>query len=98
MILTSEIGEQLKIKPKWLCGFISTVALPAVSGSGFKLMNGEAWGCHQPNHDNKKLDLVGLHCHIGTYIMAAWPYHTAATKLAELAVRLEKKSITCKIH
>jgi diaminopimelate decarboxylase len=39
----------------------------------------------------KKMDLVGLHCHIGTYMMTAAPYGVAATKLADLAVGLKRK-------
>jgi diaminopimelate decarboxylase len=40
---------------------------------------------------SKKMDLIGLHCHIGTYMMTAKPYGIAATKLADLAVGLKQK-------
>jgi len=39
----------------------------------------------------KKMDLIGLHSHIGTYMMKAEPYGIAASKLADLAVGLRQK-------
>ncbi len=58
---------------------------------GFNYENGEAWDALSRIMLNKKLDLVGLHTHIGTYMMSAEAYRIAATKLAALAVELEKK-------
>jgi diaminopimelate decarboxylase len=58
---------------------------------GFNLENGEAW--HAINrimlHDN--MELVGLHTHMGTYITAVSAYAIAASKLADMAVRLQRK-------
>lgn len=58
---------------------------------GFNLENGEAW--HAINrimlHDN--MELVGLHTHMGTYITAVSAYSIAASKLADMAVRLQRK-------
>lgn len=39
----------------------------------------------------KNLNLVGLHTHIGTYIMSTEPYRAAVTKLVELANKLKEK-------
>lgn len=58
---------------------------------GFNYENGEAWNALNRIMMSKKLDLVGLHTHIGTYMMTPTPYGVAASKLAELAVRLERK-------
>lgn len=58
---------------------------------GFNYENGEAWDALSRIMLQKKLDLVGLHTHIGTYMMSAEAYRIAATKLAELASALEKK-------
>jgi len=58
---------------------------------GFNYENGEAWNALNRIMMSKKLDLVGLHTHIGTYMMSPTPYEVAASKLAELAVRLERK-------
>lgn len=40
---------------------------------------------------SKKMDLIGLHTHIGTYMMTAAPYRVAASKLADLAIGLKQK-------
>lgn len=58
---------------------------------GFNYENGEAWEVIQRILISNKLDLVGLHCHIGTYIMVPWAYANAATKLIELYKAIEKK-------
>jgi len=58
---------------------------------GFNYENGEAWNALNRILMSKKLDLIGLHTHIGTYMMTPKPYGIAASKLAELAVRLERK-------
>jgi diaminopimelate decarboxylase len=38
-----------------------------------------------------KMDLVGLHCHIGTFMLSPHAYGVAASKLAELALSIEQK-------
>lgn len=58
---------------------------------GFNYENGEAWEVIQRILISNTLDLVGLHCHIGTYIMVPWAYANAATKLIELYKAIEKK-------
>ncbi|OYT15608.1 MAG: diaminopimelate decarboxylase [Bacteroidetes bacterium 4572_77] len=58
---------------------------------GFNYENGDAWNAINRLMISDKVDFMGLHTHIGTYIMAAWAYGNAAKKLAELAVRIEKK-------
>jgi len=52
---------------------------------GFNLENGEAWQAIQRIASNKNLQLIGLHCHIGTYMMSAEAYRLAAQKLSFLA-------------
>lgn len=58
---------------------------------GFNYENGEAWDVLNKIMISGKLELVGLHSHIGTYIMNAQAYGMAASKLADLAVNVEKK-------
>lgn len=58
---------------------------------GFNYENGEAWDALNRIMMHKKIDLVGLHTHIGTYIMSPDPYRVAASKLAALMVGIEKK-------
>ncbi len=38
-----------------------------------------------------KLNLVGLHCHIGTYMLTPSAYGIAASKLSELALSIKKR-------
>ena len=58
---------------------------------GFNYDNGEAWNAVSRIMMDKHLNLVGLHCHIGTYMMTPAPYAVAATKLATLAKRIDEK-------
>ncbi|MBI5471256.1 MAG: alanine racemase [Ignavibacteriae bacterium] len=55
---------------------------------GLNYENGEAWQALKRIAANKRLRLVGLHTHIGTYMMTAEAYRIAATKLATLAKSL----------
>jgi len=52
---------------------------------GFNYENGEAWQALKRIVISKKLNLVGLHTHIGTYIMSTDAYKIAANKLVDLA-------------
>jgi diaminopimelate decarboxylase len=52
---------------------------------GFNYENGEAWQAIRRIAANKRMRFVGLHTHIGTYMMSAEAYRIAATKLATLA-------------
>lgn len=58
---------------------------------GFNYENGEAWTAINRIMLSGKMDLVGLHTHIGTYLMSADIYGTAAAKLANLSVEIDKK-------
>lgn len=58
---------------------------------GFNYDNNEAWTAINRIMHAENLELTGLHCHIGTYIMTANAYSVAATKMSELAVRVAKK-------
>ncbi len=58
---------------------------------GFNYENGEAWEALNRIMLNPNLKLMGLHTHIGTYMMSTQAYRIAATKLADLAVNLERK-------
>ncbi len=58
---------------------------------GFNYENGQAWDAINKIMHSGKMELVGLHCHIGTYMLAPFAYGTAAMKLAELASSLKEK-------
>ena len=58
---------------------------------GFNYENGEAWSAINKIMPEELLELVGLHTHIGTYIMTPTAYALAARKLSDLAVRINHK-------
>lgn len=58
---------------------------------GLNYENGEAWDAINRIMNNPKLKLMGLHTHIGTYIMSVDAYRIAASKLAELACSIAQK-------
>ncbi|MHC1776905.1 MAG: hypothetical protein AB9834_15990 [Lentimicrobium sp.] len=58
---------------------------------GFNYENGQAWDAINKIMMSGKLELVGLHTHIGTFIMSAGAYGIAASKLADLALGIRQK-------
>lgn len=58
---------------------------------GFNYENGEAWNAINRIMLAEHLDLIGLHTHIGTYIMSANAYAIAASKLANLYMAIHRK-------
>ena len=70
---------------------MDTGVYPMWDRFGFNYENGDAWDAINRIMINEKLELVGLHTHIGTYMMSANTYKVAAGKLADLAYGIEKK-------
>lgn len=58
---------------------------------GLNYENGQAWDAINKIMVSPQLNLVGLHCHIGTFMLSPNAYSVAATKLADLAVRIKQK-------
>ncbi|HPI38832.1 MAG TPA: alanine racemase [Ignavibacteriaceae bacterium] len=58
---------------------------------GFNYENGEAWQALKRILVNKNLNLVGLHTHIGTYMMSSEAYRIAASVLVSLAKGLKNE-------
>lgn len=86
------ISEKNKITAKVAIRVnMDTGIFPQWDRFGFNYENGEAWDALNRILMHKSLDLVGLHTHIGTYIMSAEPYKVASSKLAALMVAIEKK-------
>ncbi|MCX7862631.1 MAG: hypothetical protein N2449_06520 [Bacteroidales bacterium] len=90
--LLIDLAEELNIRPKVAVRInMDTGIYPQWSRFGFNYENGEAWEIIQRILISNKLDLVGLHCHIGTYIMVPWAYANAMYKLIDLFLGVEKK-------
>ncbi len=87
-----DLANTMDLKPKLAIRVNMDAGIyPQWDRFGFNYENGDAWTAITRIMLNKKLELVGLHTHIGTYIMATSAYGIAAAKLAELAVRIDKK-------
>ena len=86
------LSENLGKKPKVAIRVnMDTGVYPIWDRFGFNYENGDAWDAINRIMINEKLELVGLHAHIGTYMMSADTYKIAAGKLADLAYGVEKK-------
>jgi diaminopimelate decarboxylase len=87
-----ELADELEMRPQVAIRVnMDTGIYPMWDRFGFNYENGQAWDALNKIMMSKKMDLVGLHCHIGTYMMTAEPYGVAASKLADLAVGLQQK-------
>ena len=58
---------------------------------GFNYENGEAWNAINRIMLAENLEMIGLHTHIGTYIMSANAYAVAASKLSNLYMAVHRK-------
>ncbi|OFY17416.1 MAG: diaminopimelate decarboxylase [Bacteroidetes bacterium GWF2_29_10] len=58
---------------------------------GFNYENGQAWDALNKIMLNDYLELMGLHCHIGTFILSPMAYSVATSKLIDLSLNLQSK-------
>ncbi len=58
---------------------------------GFNYENGQAWDALNKIMRSDNMELIGLHTHIGTFMLAPGAYSAAAYKLADLAVGIREK-------
>ncbi len=92
LYLVIKLSRRLPVKAKVAIRVnMDTGIYPHWERFGFNYENGEAWNAINRIMNSEGLELVGLHTHIGTYIMSASAYATAAGKLADLAVRTDRK-------
>jgi diaminopimelate decarboxylase len=87
-----DLAENLEKRPKAAIRVnMDTGIYPQWDRFGFNYENGEAWDALNRIMISKQIDLLGLHTHIGTYMMTVQAYEKAAMKLADLAIGLERK-------
>lgn len=86
VVQKSEKSAKVAIRINMDCGIY-----PQWDRFGFNYENGEAWTAITRIMMQEKLQLVGLHTHIGTYIMSADPYGVAASKLSRLMLDIQLK-------
>lgn len=58
---------------------------------GFNFENGQAWNALTRILHSDRLQLVGLHCHIGTFMLTTSAYQVAARNLCELAWSIKER-------
>jgi diaminopimelate decarboxylase len=70
---------------------MDTGVYPIWDRFGFNYENGTAWNAINKIFAHQEMDLVGLHCHIGTYMLNPNCYSIAATKLSDLAFNIKQR-------
>jgi diaminopimelate decarboxylase len=87
-----DTATKMKKKPRVAIRInMDTGIYPMWDRFGFNYENGQAWDALNKIMRSDKLELVGLHCHIGTFMLTAQAYGTAAYKMADLALGVKKK-------
>lgn len=94
----NELAKGLSKKPKVAIRVnMDTGIYPMWDRFGFNYENGQAWDAINKIMATNLLDLVGLHTHIGTFMLTPSAYSIAASKMADLAINFKtkfKKNIT----
>ncbi len=87
-----ELSEKLEQRPRVAIRVnMDTGVYPIWDRFGFNYENGQAWDALNKIMANGKMDLLGLHCHIGTYMLSTTAYGIAASKLSDLALGLKRR-------
>jgi len=86
LYLIEKIADELSMKPKVAIRLnMDTGISPMWTRFGFNYDNGEAYRTVQRLVSGGKLQLMGLHTHIGTFILDPNAYYWAATKMLAFA-------------
>lgn len=88
----TELCQERKERPKVAIRInMDTGIYPMWDRFGFNYENGQAWDAINKIILGDHMDLVGLHAHIGTFMLAPSAYGVAAGKLSELALSIQEK-------
>ncbi|MBL8920259.1 MAG: alanine racemase [Myxococcaceae bacterium] len=92
-ILRAErVAERRGLHPKVTMRVnLAVPGTPAWSRFGFNLENGQALDAAKRLRAGGRLELAGLHCHIGTFVQDVDSYRQEAKKLALLANQLQRE-------
>ncbi|MCF8366363.1 MAG: hypothetical protein K9H16_11310 [Bacteroidales bacterium] len=86
------LTEKIEQKPRVAIRVnMDTGIYPMWDRFGFNYENGQAWDALNKIMASGKMELMGLHCHIGTFMLSAKAYGVAATKLSDLALGIKAK-------
>ncbi len=86
--ITEQINKRAKVAIRVN---MDTGIKPLWDRFGFNYENGQAWEALNKIIYSKNLDLIGLHTHIGTFILEPNAYRVAASKLSDLAINVKNK-------
>ncbi|MGF2410784.1 hypothetical protein [Ferruginibacter sp.] len=80
------LSDQLNKKPRVAIRVnMDTGIYPMWDRFGFNYENGQAFSALSKIVASGKMELIGLHCHIGTFMLSTDAYATAVKKLGDLA-------------
>jgi len=86
------LSEEHALKPRVAIRInMDTGIYPKWDRFGFNFENGQAWNAITRIINSGNLNLVGLHCHIGTFMLSPSAYAIAARNLCELAWSIKEK-------
>jgi len=68
---------------------MDTGVFPMWDRFGFNYENGTAWSAINKIMANSQMEMTGIHCHIGTYMMATSSYAVATSKLCDLIKNIQ---------
>jgi len=92
LYLIKELALETNKKPRVTIRVnMDTGVYPMWDRFGFNYENGQAWDAINKILLNDKMELVGLHSHIGTFMLTPSAYGMAAAKLSALALEIKKK-------
>lgn len=87
-----DLSDEMGIRPKVAIRVnMDTGVQPMWDRFGFNYESGQAWDAINKIIKTDKMDLIGLHSHIGTFMLSASAYSVAASKLSVLAIEIKKQ-------
>jgi diaminopimelate decarboxylase len=86
------LSDEHKLNPRVAIRInMDTGIYPKWDRFGFNFENGQAWNAITRIINSPRLDIVGLHCHIGTFMLSPDAYAIAAKNLCELAWSMRER-------
>lgn len=83
-----ELCDEINAQPRVAIRVnMDTGVYPQWDRFGFNYENGQAWNAIGKIVASGKMQLVGLHCHIGTFMLSTSAYAVAAGKMCDLLMR-----------
>ncbi|MCX6220689.1 MAG: diaminopimelate decarboxylase [Bacteroidia bacterium] len=87
-----KLSEEFHLKPRVAIRVnMDTGIYPKWDRFGFNYENGQVWTAASRILNSENLNLVGLHCHIGTFMMESSAYAIAASKMCQLSWDISEK-------